>query len=120
MNRELRIANRIVANGQFSWEISGVSKRSVSFQFIYDVKTVNPLEVERVKRGWKNLVMRDMKLLGDGLPINLGKVNISDPELVNEGGNMRVVGNVVVEWLKMDGVYGYQDVEEVMMDEGLM
>lgn len=117
-----KVARSVVGVGKWVWEIRHVDGMGALIQVMYmsGMRYMKFEEIVRVVKeigGKVNLSMAQMAK--GGLPIKLGAVGVGGSEVVAEDGKIMIYANVRLVW-EGDGVVVWDDVEEAMIEEGLI
>jgi hypothetical protein len=118
----MKVARSVVGVGKWSWEIRHVDGIGALIQVMYmsGVRYMKFEEIVRVVKEIDGKVRLSMaQMAKGGLPIKLGVVGVGGSEVVSEDGKIMIYANVRLVW-EGDGVVAWDDVEEAMMEEGLI
>ena len=117
-----KTAGMKTAGGKWSWEIKHVDGIGVLLQIIWDsearyIQWSNMAFLIKALTAKATVDLHD--LVKEGLPINMSKVDVVDPEIVSEDSRVKIFANVKVQWGLLNAPVVWDDVEEAMMEAGL-
>lgn len=118
-----RVAKRVMGMGRWTFECRSVDREGVLFQILYTsgVDFIRWGDLVKVVKEVSPRVANNVAALAkEGLPVNTANFAVREAEVTQESGKLVVFANVSAKW--MPGTVGVdiQDVNESMMEAGLL
>jgi hypothetical protein len=118
-----RVAKRVMGMGKWTFECKSVDREGVLFQILYTnvVDFIRWTDLVKVIKEISPRAANNISaLVKEGLPMNTANFIVREAEITQEGGKLVVFANVSAKWVPGTVGVDIQDVEESMMEAGLL